>query len=220
MFDISVRSNVKAFNKLISGIERDQLPFATVLTLNELAKEVHADESENIGKTFNKPKPFTRKSVGMRKARKSDLEALVFVKPIAARYLNPYEEGGDHVLPGNSKAILNPKNLRLNQYGQLPRNILARLKARPDVFIGPVKTKHGEVNGVWQRIPPKKVGRASRGAAQSPNNAAHLKLLIRFGDAIEVKKHLNYRSRAKALIGRRVDVLLRKNMKAALATAR
>lgn len=206
--DISVRSNVKEISKKLSALAYKQIDFATAQALTTLAKEVQKDESSNIASTLKSPKSFTKNSVGVQGARKDTLTAKVFVKPIAARYLDPYEEGGTHVLPGSSRAILNPKNIRLDANGQLPRKVLARLKARRDVFIGKVKTKSGLVDGAWQRIPAKK------------GQPAHLKLLIRFGDALQVNKQLHYRSRAKALIDRRFNAVFGAAMARAMATAR
>lgn len=205
-FDISVRANVKEITRTLSALANKQIKFATAQALTALAKEVQDDEIKNIASTFKQPKPFTQKSVGVQGARKDTLTATVFVRPIAAKYLAPYEEGGSHVLSG--RALLNPKNIKLDKYGQLPRKVLQRLKARPDVFIGPVKTKAGKVNGVWQRIPAKK------------KLPAHLKLLIRFGDALAVTKRLNYRSRAKAIVDRRFNAVFDEAISHALATAR
>jgi hypothetical protein len=205
-FDISVRANVKAITKSLSALAYKQVKFATAQALTALAKEVQADEIQNIASTFKKPKPFTQKSVGVQGARKDTLTATVFVRPIAAKYLDPYEGGGRHVLSG--RALLNPKNIKLDQYGQLPRKVLDRLKARKDIFIGPVKSKSGTVNGVWQRVPAKR------------KQPAHLKLLIRFGDSLAVNKRLNYRSRAKALVDRRFNAVFGETMAKALASAR
>ncbi|MCO7569383.1 hypothetical protein NJH78_05305 [Pseudomonas chlororaphis] len=205
-FEVSVRANVKEITKSLTALAYKQISFATAQALTALAKEVQVDEIENITSTFKKPKPFTKKSVGMRGARKDNLTAIVFVRPIAAKYLEPYEGGGNHVLSG--RALFNPKNIKLDQYGQLPRKVLDRLKARKDVFIGPVASKSGTVNGVWQRIPAKK------------NQPGHLKLLIRFGDALAVSKRLNYRSRAKAIVDRRFNAVFGEAMSKALATAR
>lgn len=207
-FDISIRSNVKEITKSLSALAYKQVKFATAQALTALAKEVQADEIQNIASTFKKPRPFTQKSVGVQGARKDTLTAVVFVRDIAAKYLAPYEGGGNHVMPGTSKAILNPKKIRLDQYGQLPRKVLNRLKARRDVFIGPVKSKSGTVNGVWQRIPAKR------------KQPAHLKLLIRFGDSLAVNKRLNYRSRAKALVDRRFNAVFSEAMSKAMASAR
>lgn len=219
LFNISLRSNIKEISKKLSDTAFKQINYATAVALSELAKEVQADEKANIGSTFNKPKSFTQNAVGMRGARKDNLTALVFVKPIAARYLRPYEDGGEHVLPG--KALLNPKDIKLNANGQLPRGVLARLKARPDIFIGPVQTKSGPVNGVWQRIPAAKTGaQLRRRAAAGVNAGGHLKLLIRFGDALPVNKRLNYRSRAQSVVNRRFNAVFAKAMDKALSTAR
>lgn len=205
-FDISVHGDVKALRRKLSNLAEKQVRFATAQALTALAKEVREDEAKNLATTFNNPKTFTRNSLGVQGARKDTLTAKVYMKPIAARYLSPYEDGGSHVLPG--RALLNPKNVKLDKNGQLPRKLLARLKARPDVFIGKVKSKSGEVNGVWQRMPPKK------------GQPAHLKLLIRFGNALPVEKRLNYRVRAEALVRRRFNAVFGAALAKAIASAR
>ena len=205
-FEISVHANVKEISRSLSRLAHSQINFATAQALTSLAKEVQADEIRNIATTFRKPKPFTQKSVGIQGARKDTLQAKVFVRPIAAKYLEPYEKGGSHVLSG--RALINPKNIKLDSYGQLPRKALARLKARKDVFIGKIKTSKGAVNGVWQRIPAKR------------KLPAHLKLLIRFGDSLPVKKRLSYRSRAQAIVDRRFNAVFAEAMSRALASAR
>ena len=223
-FDISVHANVQEISRSLSRLAHTQINFATAQALTALAKEVQADEIRNIATTFRKPKPFTQKSVGIQGARKDTLQAKVFVRPIAAKYLEPYEKGGAHVLAG--RALINPKNIKLDSYGQLPRKALARLKARKDIFIGPVKTKSGVINGVWQRAyhrPKGSVrGRSHQGGEvrRGANTTGRLKLLIRFGDALAVNKRLNYRSHARALIDRRFNALFSEAMGKALASAR
>jgi hypothetical protein len=204
--EISVRSNVNAITKSLSAFAYKQLPFATATALTMLAKEVQAEEKANIQRTFKKPKPFTVNAVGMKGATKATLEARVFVRPIAAKYLEPYERGGVHVLAG--RALLNPKDIKLDQYGQLPRGTMKRLKARSDIYIGQLQTKHGEINGVWQRV------KARRG------NPSHIRLLIRFGDALAVTQRLDYQARARALVNRRFNAVFGAAMARAIATAR
>ena len=223
IFDMSVRANVKEITRTLSRLAHTQINFATAQALTALAKEVQVDETRNIGSTFNKPKPFTQKSVGVQGARKDTLQAKVFVRPIAARYLEPYEKGGSHVLSG--RALINPKNIKLDSYGQLPRKALARLKARKDIFIGPVKTKSGIVNGVWQRtaakatITNKKTG-TTRISSRGVNTSGALKLLIRFGDALAVRTHLGYHARATAMVNANFNAEMDKAMIKAIGTAR
>ncbi|NID15395.1 hypothetical protein [Luteibacter yeojuensis] len=204
--EISLRSNLKQVTKQLSALAYKQVDFAASQAINDLARQVAAAEKENIKATFEKPKPFTVNAVGVRGATKRTLTATVFMRPVAAKYLAPYEQGGVHKLPG--RALLNPKNIRLDQYGQLTRSTLQRLKARRDVFIGPVNTKHGPVNGVWQRT------KAARG------QPAGLKLLIRFGDALPVKKRLGWVSTAKGILERGWHGAFERAMARALATAR
>lgn len=211
MVEIKIDSNMRDVMRHIDAFTSRQLPFALAQAVNATAARVQAAEIENIQTTFDNPTPFTRKSVGLRKARKSRPEALVYVKQIAAAYLLPYATGGTHKL--NGKALLNPKGAKLNSYGNLPRTALGRLKAKPDVFVGSIRTRGGQaVNGVWQRVAPKRAKGAakaqSRGkgvtkaalAAAAPKG--RLKLLIRFGDALPVNKQLNFGATAREIVER------------------
>ncbi|MGC0155018.1 hypothetical protein ACPRNU_21375 [Chromobacterium vaccinii] len=223
---ISVSSNAQLLCRRLAMLQRDQLPFATAQALTTVAKIVQGGETKQIGSKFKNPSPFTRNSVGVRGARKSNQEALVFIKAQAARYLAPYESGGEHVLSG--KALLNPKDIRKNAYGQLSRGTLARLKARPDVFIGKVKTKRGIVDGVWQRpVDPRRLTllngkrKKLRGLNEvMDDKRGHLKLLIRFGDALPVDIHLGYRDLAGRLVFRNFNHEMGRALAKALASAR
>jgi hypothetical protein len=223
MFKIDVSSNIKALTRELDAIARKQVPFATAQALNAVGKRIKASEEANIKATFRNPRPFTQKSVGMTRATKAEQSVMVFIKDASAKYLEPYETGGKHFL--NSKALLNPKDIRLDPYGQLPRNTLARLKARPDVFIGTVRTKAGPVNGVWQRVvDPSKVtllaanGKRLRGLNKGPQ--ARLKLLIRFGDALPVNTRLHFAEIAEKVVSRRLVPEFEAALEKALATAR
>lgn len=216
MLNIAITSNLKDVQRSIDAFTAKQLPFAMAQAINKTAARVQAAETENIKTTFENPTPFTQKSVGVSKARKSNPVATIYIKDIAASYLEPYEDGGVHKL--NSKALLNPKDIKLNQYGNLPKAALARLKAKPGVFIGPVKLKNGEtINGVWQR--PMLRGRDAvlgkdmtvrqrqkllRGKhpnlPRGANTTGKLKLLIRFGNALPVKKRLGFGSKAQGIV--------------------
>ncbi|MBR8221292.1 hypothetical protein [Burkholderia ambifaria] len=224
-FGISVSSDLKALTKSLSQLEKQQLPFAISQALTATARIAQNAEKAALPEVFDRPTPFTINSVAVKGARKSDLEARVFVKDIAAAYLEPYEFGGDHKLIGQGKTWLNPKDKALlNQYGNFSRNALQRLEARPDVFVGTVKTKGGEsVGGVWQRPTNVKVIKRSgkRGVAlRGVNKSDHLKLLIRFGDATPVKRHLEFGERAFEVVDANFDREFKKAMARAIATAK
>jgi hypothetical protein len=90
-------------------------------------------------------------------------------------------------------------------------------------IFGAVKTKDGLWNGVWQRAANLNAAlllSAKGKSLRAPNKTAHLKLLIRFGNALPVKKHLRFGATAKHItvmnLGPEFEVALAK----ALATAR
>lgn len=228
MLNVSVSTSAKDVQRSLDALARKQLPFATAKALTAVAKRVQADEQKAMKGVLDRPTPFTVNAVAVKGARKSDLQAVVYVRDIAAKYLEPFEFGGDHKLIGKGITWLNPKNgLPLNQYGNLTKSMLARLKGRSDVFVGKVKTKNGEViSGVWQR-PYIRANQKVRGVSRrnglvnhTTNTTGRLKLLMRFGDEMPVKQHLNYRVRAKQTINAIFDAELSKAMTEALATAK
>lgn len=204
---IDVRDDLKRVTRSLGDFADRQIPFATATALNAIGKAVSAGERANIKAVFPTATPFTVKSVAQRKARKDRLQTEISVKDIAAAYLEPYLDGGVHKL--NSRALLNPKNVNLNQYGNIPKGKLAALRARADVFIGSVETKSGRVDGVWQRLKAKK-----------GKGGPRLKLLIRFGDAIAVKQRLAWGDTAKKIVSATFDREFGRAMAKAIATAR
>lgn len=221
MIAISVEQDLKVASKELNTFAHTQLPYATTLALTFLAKEVGEAEMSQMRATFRNPSPFTLKSIRVIAARKTAPAARVFVMDKTAAYLDPYEFGGVHKLNGH--ALLNPKDIKLNQYQQLPNKTLQRLKGRADIFIGPVKTKDGEINGVWQRLDVNRKGvmrrkRKERGGVFHKQLGA-LKLLIRFGDALPVKKHLDYMARAQQTVQRGFNAAFTAALGKAIATA-
>lgn len=228
MLKLNVKRDLDRQAKDIAASVGKQVDFAKAQALNAVGRLVKSAEQANIKSVFDSPKPFTQNSLGMRGATKNNPVVVVFMKDITAKYLEPYEAGGVHRLPG--KALLNPKDIKLDQYGQLPRTVMAKLKARPDIYIGPVKTKGGVVNGVWQRFTNVKrvtllnsKGKRLRGLNKATSDAkpgGQLKLLIRFGDALPVKKQLRYGATAKQIVDANLAREFGKAMAQAIATAK
>jgi len=197
---------MKSLSRTLDGFAKKQLQFATAQAINATAEIVKRAQQDNMKKVLDAPTPFTVNSIGIKKATKANLNATVFVKPVAAAYLLPYETGGKNKL--NSQALLKPVNAKVNQYGNLPRNLVKRLTAKPNVFVGKVQTKDGLVDGVWQRT------KKTRG------KKAGLKLMVKFEDAHEATQHLDYGGVAKRVVGAVFRVELEKAMAKAMASAR
>jgi len=224
VFKISVADDIAKIRKSLTDLEKRQLPFATANALTALAKNAQAAEKEAMPEVFDRPTPFTVNSVAVRGARKSNLEARVFIKDIAAAYLEPFEFGGNHKLLGSGRTWLNPKDkTQLNQYGNFSKTALKRLQARPDIFIGNIKTSSGEtIGGVWRRPPSARVTKVKgkRGSVVQGSPRGHLKLLVRFGDARPVKQHLEFGERAFEVVSNTFEREFEVAMNQAIATAK
>lgn len=218
MLTLNIRSDMGAVHRALSDIHAKQMPFATALALTKLAQGAAQVESKQIDATFKKATPFTERSFFVTPATKSRPIAFVSAKDIQAQYLAPYVFGGDRFL-GSKKAMLVPKDIATNQYGNLPRNKLRQLKGKPGIFIGPVKTKSGAViNGVWKRNGPLPTKGLKRGKVASPSGG--LTLLVRFEDSTPVRKHFPFVERATDYVRRNAKAEFAAALKQAVATAK
>jgi hypothetical protein len=214
MTDVRFKVDLSKLKPAMRDVFKKQLPYATALALTATGGYVAKAWQDEEDQKLDRPTPFTKNSTVVVPARKAKLETVVFVKDIAAAYLQPFVVGGVHSL-GKKKAILAPKNsLPLNAYGNLPRGKLASLKGRKDVFAGPVKLKSGLViSGVWQRGQRgerRKGGYGTKGSHNIKhneamgltgyNNRTTLKLLIRFSDPLPVKPALRFHERAEQAV--------------------
>jgi hypothetical protein len=226
-FTINIQTNIKAFEKKVSAFAHKQLPFATAQALTAIAQAVVLAEQVNEKKVLDRPKPFTTGAIGVVKANKARMEATVFVKDITAAYLEPYQFGGKNKL--NSRALLKPVDAvtDLDQFGNLPRNFIRKLKGRPDIFIGTVQTKAGPVNGVWQRdasvdfeLPlTTRTGKLRTPKARR-NTSGRLILLVKFTDAHPVKQHLDWFNVAQRAVAKNFNREMGKALARAIATAK
>lgn len=215
MITISLKADFRPVERAFNRFQQKQIPFARALALTRLAQGVQAAERQAISETFDNPTPFTLNGIVVKPATKTRPVAIVYARDIAGAYLAPYVNGGDRSL-GKKKGMLVPRDVPLNQYGNLSAGTLARLKAKPGVFIGPVKTKSGKViNGVWQRPTSAKIGKRGKILKQG----GPLKLLIQFADTTPVQKHLPFYERARAYLKRNARREFAAAMRQALATA-
>lgn len=227
---IDVRSLVKRIDKSLTALQRDQLPFATALALTHTAQTVQKIEKQNLKEVFPTATPFTERGIGIQKATKNNLDAIVYIKDIQAAYLEPYEFGGKSIPAKPSfRAMLTPKAIGVNAYGNIPyqkiKTLLGSDLDNPDVaktlsaskiarlkknqakyFIGVVKTKSGTVSGLWERTNAKiasAVHYSTRKQGFSKSGGLKqkgLRLLVRFTDPRQVTQHLNYYELAKKVI--------------------
>lgn len=212
-------ADLRDLSRQLEAIKK-QIPFAMARAMTSTVQQIRDAEKLALQRRLDNPTPFTVNSVRAAAATKNNLIARVFVMNTAAAYLDPFEVGGSHKL--NGQALLNPKNIKLNKFGNLSRNKMAQLKAKPNVFIGDVDG----VNAVWQRRKPLKRRKGKKRQKRSPNGTRRPrakprapKLLIRFGDALPVQPVLGYMARAntmaKALLPQEINKALAEAMRTA-----
>ncbi|EFG5480291.1 hypothetical protein ABRU25_003058 [Escherichia coli O9:H4] len=211
-------STLKDLSRQLKLLQK-QIPFATAQAMTSVVRDIAAAQKVALGRKLESPTPFTVNSVGSAGARKNNLRAKVFVRDVAAEYLEPFEFGGEHKL--NSQALLNPKNIKLNKYGNMPRNKLSQLKAKPNVFVGEVNG----VDAVWQRRKPKKAKkkrarRSANGTRRPKRKQRAPKLLVRFGDALPVTPTLDYMNRSRSMAAGLMPGALSRAIEEAIRTAK
>lgn len=230
---IDIKHNLKAFQGYCNNLAFQQLPFAEAQAVTLLARELVPVQQANLRTELDRPRPFTQNAIRALGASKGLPIARVVVQDATEEYLAPYEFGGYNKL--NSGTLLKPIGQALDQYGNIPDRKLAQLKGRSDVFIGPVKTKKGVVNGVWQRAkgeagtkPVKAVTitktgkvKVTRPKAYAPaQSGQRLKLLIKFADAHPARQNIHWFDTAQGFVDRRFKAVFGAALAKAMASAK
>lgn len=218
MLRIDTRGALRALTRDLNDLKRRQVPFALAQTLTGVARAAAKAEMAELPKVFDGPTPFTGRAFAVIPARKTNLVATLFVKDIQATYLAPYIDGGRQVL-GAKRAILTPRDLKTNAYGNIPKGKIAALKGRPDIFIGEVKTRGGVIGGVWQRVSAGRSGRRGR-RGRVPRGSGRLRLLIQFTRPAEVTHRFPYEAIAYKAVLTGFTAEWERAFARALATAR
>jgi hypothetical protein len=84
--------------RTIAAAEK-QMKFAASVAINNIAKNIEAEQQKEIGGTFDRPKPSTVKATYIKRSTKNDLTAIIGLKDRtkgvpAAEYLHPNVKGG------------------------------------------------------------------------------------------------------------------------------
>lgn len=216
MLQINIGSNIATASKNMGGAALQQLPFATARALTELARLAQAAEKKALPEVFDRPTPFTLNSIAVVPARKNKPIATVYVRGIAEKYLEPYEEGGTQFL-GNKRSLFVPVKAPVNSYGNLPKNALAAYLSRSDCFVADVKTKQGTFKGLYQRPT---VGKIKGKGSKLANRTNKTILLVIFEPPRQTTIKLRFGDRAQQVVKKNFNAIFGRELAKALATAR
>ena len=82
---ITVETDLKAFEAAMTGLVKEQIPFATAYALTQTAKAAQKEVEREIPRVFDRPTPFTRQAIRIRPATKRRLQSEVLIKDFAAK---------------------------------------------------------------------------------------------------------------------------------------
>ena len=132
MFTISIKHDFDRFAATLDRLQREQLPFAVARALTDTARAAQQQVTADLPAIFDRPNPFTMRSLTFIAARKDRMFAVVTVRDIQAKYLLPEEVGGERTpamatrRPGRALTEPGPQ-LNRDQYGGIPIGTVRRL---------------------------------------------------------------------------------------------
>jgi len=115
---INVSTNIKEVTKNLKRKEKKQIPFATMIAINDTLFQLRKEMGKQTIKKLDRPTPFTQKGFMVRKANKKNLLGMLFIKKDVAKYLKFQIEGG--VRSSDKKIGVPTGKSKLNKYGNIP----------------------------------------------------------------------------------------------------
>ena len=160
---LDIRDNIKEVTKWTTDAQKKQIPFATMLALNDTAFALHKAYKAQTKQKFDNPTNFTQKGFRVQKAKKTELTAVVYVDKKREDYMELQSSGGVRSPKRTSIVVPNDKNTgHIAQYpsGNITKGALNQIrKNRKKYFFGVPKGGQG-TDGIWERY-----GRESAGTS-------------------------------------------------------
>lgn len=196
MLTVSVRHNIEAVKKSLNDVAKRQLPFAIAKALTATAKDTQGLLTTALPRQLDRPTPFTMRAFAVTPATKQVHRAKVFIRPDQWKYLKYQVEGG--VRKPAKRALILPKAIRLNKYGNMQRSAIKKLLAKANVFSGTVDG----VPGIYQR------------------KGKSLNLVVGYGDQVAYRKRYPFQEIAQRSAAKSFDKNFRVALDQALSTMR
>jgi hypothetical protein len=137
------------FSRQLTDLEKTQLPFVTMLAINQTAFETRQEWAQIMPKVFDRPTPLTQRAVLYRKATKDNLAADIFIRDEAFKGVSPAKYLEAQVMGGTRRRT--GKERKLAAAGLLPAGHFAvpGLSAELDRY-GNISL--GQVNRILSQI--------------------------------------------------------------------
>ena len=160
---LDIRDNIQEVTKWTTDVQKKQIPFATMLALNDTAFALHKSYKAQTKQKFDNPTNFTQKGFRVQKAKKTELIAVVYVEEKRQDYMKLQVDGGTRTPKRSSIVVPNDKNVtNIAQYpsGNITKGALNQIRRnKKKYFFGVPKGGQG-TEGIWERY-----GRESSGTS-------------------------------------------------------
>ena len=195
---IEIKVDTSGIDRMIQQLRAQarQVPFAIAKALTLTARDARQDVMDKLPAIIDRPTPFTLRGIGYKPANKTNLTAEVFIRDVQATYLAKLIKGGTEM--PKKRALVEPATIRLNQYGNLPRGALDRLRGRKDTFSANING----IGGIWKR------------------HGGGVKLLVKFEQQREVKKQFDFAAIVRASVAKRWPSHFERTLRDAMASAK
>ncbi len=231
MIELSLETDFSRMERMLQLAAGRQTRFAAAQALNDVARAARDSINAHMGEIFDRPTPFTMRSVVAPRedaAEPGHLVAGVKVRPVQSKYLLREETGGtrspaDNTRKASNAIVLPGRALLLNDFGNIPAGVLRKLS---------------------NQAKPKRGGKTKKGAAASradsiaylpagaPANKAHIGGFFRREDGGKLSRltvfeavthyqpRFHYRDRVAEVARARWAAAFRRRLGEAIATAR
>ena len=167
---MSVVAQTKQLTKFLSNAHRKQIPFASMMALNDVAFDARSYTQKSLPRRLDRPTPAMVKSVQVQKAKKKNLVATVGFAGLgfksskwqesAAEIMKRHIMGGTRLAKGTPLRIPSePKGggIKLNKYGNIggKKAKVAKMIGNNDQFFEgiPKGNFNAKDRGIWERTP-------------------------------------------------------------------
>ncbi|HEV7321529.1 MAG TPA: hypothetical protein VGO04_23230 [Ensifer sp.] len=148
MIDAHIKFDLTGYERSLRDIERKQLPYAIMLTLNVTAKGGRIEVQREMDRVFDRPTPYAKRGVVYDRATRQNLQAAVVATGDrtkgglpATAFLGPQIEGGmrthkaferqliDRGVMKRNEVAVPAKRAPLDRYGNMTQGFLNRVMA-------------------------------------------------------------------------------------------
>lgn len=224
MVSISIEADVKDVTRMLTRLQKKQLPFATMQAMNQTAYEARQKTVKLISRVFDNPTPWVLKSTFYTKATKQNLVATVEIRDFGGKgiagttILNPHIDGGRRKMKRSERrfgSYLYPgRNTKRNKYGNITAGRISKALADTKNMFDP---KQNTKNKKARYFSIRSGGRII--IMERVNKKTVVPFLVS-GRAPTYKKRLRFFEFVQKQVDKRFNTNFNRHLRRALATAR